>query len=76
MGVWLGGKGGGCERGYPLPPGVRGLGLWKKVLKISIENLHFKGHVYAVFRLPYVTAFDQVDVKQVTYSNLLLLLKW
>jgi hypothetical protein len=48
MGVWLGGEGEGAG-GVLLPPGVRGLGPWKFFLKISIENLRFKGHVYAVF---------------------------
>jgi hypothetical protein len=36
-------------KGYPLLSGVRELGLREKFLKISVENLHFKGHVYAVF---------------------------
>jgi hypothetical protein len=40
---------GRVREGVPLPPGVRGLGPRKIFLKISIENLHFKGHVYAVF---------------------------
>jgi hypothetical protein len=42
MGIWLG-------RGVEGAGGVRGLGPRKKILKISIENLHFKVHVYAVF---------------------------
>jgi hypothetical protein len=40
---------GGCGRGYPLPLGVRGLDPGK-FLKISFENLRFKGHVYAVLK--------------------------
>jgi hypothetical protein len=35
--------------GVPFPPGVRGLAPGNLFLKISIENLRFKGHVYAVF---------------------------
>jgi hypothetical protein len=50
MGVWLGGGGGGCASGvYTAPAGGPGLGLRKKILKINIENLHFRGHIYAVF---------------------------
>jgi hypothetical protein len=54
MGGWLGGEGrgrgrGGCGiEGYPSRR--RSGGLAPEIfLKISIENLRFKGHVYAVF---------------------------
>jgi hypothetical protein len=48
MGVWLGGRGEGAGRGIP---SRRGPGAWapKIVLKISIDNLRFKGYIHAVF---------------------------
>jgi hypothetical protein len=47
-GYGLAQKGEGAGGGTP-PARGPGLGPRKIFLKISIENLHFKGHVYAVF---------------------------
>jgi hypothetical protein len=45
----LGDEGEGAGGGYLLPPGVRGLGPRENFLQIDVENMHFRGHVYAVF---------------------------
>jgi hypothetical protein len=41
----LGDEGEGAGGGYPLPPGVGGLGPRENFLQIDVENMHFRGHV-------------------------------